>query len=201
MRSFFGQKPKPSLDPSSSAFFEQKYQQKADPWDFAKSEYEQSRYHAIIAALAGKRYRNAFEPGCSVGVLTEQLLTICDHVEAIDFAASAVAAARARCPGSNATFQVMGLPERLPLHGFDLIVLSEIGYYFAPEQWQQIIASLVSTAGLGTTFLVAHWLGFSPDHRVSGEQVHAIVRAQPDLHLLHEERHAGFRLDLLERTA
>ncbi len=169
------------LDPSSADFFEQKYQRRPDPWNFAESQYEQARYDAILAALKGRRYGNAFEPGCSIGALTEKLLTLCDHVEAIDFAASAIATARERCPQPQATFQVMGLPERLPLQGFDLIVLSEIGYYFTPEQWTDIVGSLVATSAPGTTFITAHWLGVSPDHSMSGDEVHA------------------FRLDRLER--
>lgn len=189
------------LDTSSAAFFEQKYERTADPWNFATSEYEQARYAAIIAALQGRRYRSAFEPGCSVGALTEKLIAICDGVEAIDFAAPAVATARQRCPQPEIRFRVMSLPDRLPLHGFDLLVLSEIGCYFTPERWTEIVSSIVSTATPGTTLLAAHWLGSSPDHRMSGDHVHEILRSQSHLQLQHEERHAGFRLDRWERTA
>ena len=157
----FGRKP----DPSSAGFFEKKYKESADPWNFAKSEYEQGRYEAIVAALQHKRYRNAFEPGCSIGALTEKLIGFCDHIEAIDFSASAIAAARQRCPQPQIEFRVMGLPERLPLRGFDLIVLSEIGYYFPQSQWTEMVASMVETAEPGTTILAAHWLGTSPDHK------------------------------------
>ncbi|WP_419804577.1 SAM-dependent methyltransferase [Terriglobus sp.] len=188
------------LDPSSAEFFAEKYRRAADPWNFATSEYEQCRYDAILAALRGRHYGNAFEPGCSVGALTEKLAAVCDHVEAIDFAVPAVATARQRCPRPQVTFRVMGLPERLPLHGFDLLVLSEIGYYFTPEHWTAMVASMAETALPGTTFLAAHWLGVSPDHRMSGDEVHAILRANPKLQLQHEERHAGFRLDRLERV-
>ena len=186
-------------DTSSADFFEEKYRRDADPWNFEKSKYEQSRYDAIVAAVQGKRYRAAFEPGCSVGALTAKLVSLCDRVEAIDFAASAIATARKRCPQEEVTFRVMGLPERLPLYGFDLIVLSEIGYYFTPEQWTDIVASLATTSSPGTTFITAHWLGVSPDHRMSGDEVHSILRANRNLHLVHEERRPGFRLDRLER--
>ncbi|GAA3748783.1 nodulation S family protein [Terriglobus aquaticus] len=188
------------LDPSSASFFEQKYRKTADPWNFEKSQYEQARYDAIIAALAGRRYHKAFEPGCSVGALTAKLLTVCDQVEAIDFAASAIATARQRNPDPRAHFQVMSLPERLPLLGFDLIVLSEIGYYFTAEQWSEYVDSIVSTSAPGSTLIAAHWLGVSQDHRLSGDEVHATLRAHPNLHLQHEERHPAFRLDRLERS-
>ena len=122
-------------------------------------------------------------------------------MEAIDFAESAIQTARERCAPLSATFRVMNLPERLPLLGFDLIVLSEIGYYFTAEQWTALVSSMVQTAAPGTTLLAAHWLGTSADHAMSGDEVHAILRSEPNLHLLHEERHPGFRLDLWERRA
>lgn len=191
----FGKK----LDPSSAEYFEKKYKKKSDPWDFVRSDYEQSRYNAILSALDGKRYANAFEPGCSIGTLTEKLITICDRVEAIDFAASAIATARARCPQPEITFRVLSLPERLPLEGFDLIVLSEVGYYFAPEQWRAMVRSMVETAAPGTTILASHWLGHSPDHRLHGDEVHAAFPLVQNLHLLQQERLAGFRLERWER--
>jgi trans-aconitate methyltransferase len=187
------------IDPSAAEYFEQKYKKTADPWDFEHSTYEQSRYDTILAALAGRRYRRAFEPGCSVGALTAKLLTVCDEIEAIDFAPSAIATARERNPQPQINFRVMGLPERLPLQGFDLIVLSEVGYYFSVSKWTEIVASIVSTTEPGSTLIAAHWLGVSPDHRLSGDVVHAVLRAHPNLHLQHEERHSAFRLDRLER--
>lgn len=188
-------------DSSSGSFFEEKYRQDPDPWKFRESQYEQQRYETIVAALHGRRFHRTFEPGCSIGVLTEKLAEISDHVEAIDFAASAIASARQRCSAPGVTFRVMGLPERLPLYGFDLIVLSEIGYYFTLEHWTEMVHSMVDTAAPGTTFLAAHWLGVSPDHRLSGDQVHTTLHADQRLHLLDEERHPGFRLDRWERLA
>ena len=76
---------------STAAFFEEVYQRAADPWDFAGSAYEQGRYDATMQALAGCCFRRAFEPGCSVGVLTERLARICVRVDAVDLSATAVA--------------------------------------------------------------------------------------------------------------
>lgn len=191
------------LDPSSAAFFEKKYKGAPDPWNFQQSTYEQARYDAVLAAAVaaahGRTYARGFEPGCSIGTLTERLITVCEQVEAIDFAASAIATARQRCPQPEITFRVLGLPERLPLDGFDLVVLSEIGYYFTPQEWARMVQDMASTAAPGTIFVASHWLGQSPDHRMHGDEVHTILRRDTNLHLLHEERHAGFRLDTLER--
>jgi Nodulation protein S (NodS) len=59
--------------PVSEASFEAKYRHSPDPWQFAASPYEQRRYAAILRSLSRARYSRAFEPGCSVGVLTAAL--------------------------------------------------------------------------------------------------------------------------------
>ena len=185
---------------TSAEFFEEKYRAEADPWNFAGSAYELGRYAATIQALADRRYRNGFEPGCSVGVLTEKLAALCDHIEAVDFAPTAIEAARQRCAAlPHVTFQCTSLTDRLPVRGFDLIVLSEMGYYFTPEQWRATVKSLVDTAEPGTTMLAVHWIGRWPDHLMSGDEVHAILRENSALRLMHEERHEHFRLDRWER--
>jgi SAM-dependent methyltransferase len=185
-----------TVDVSSADFFEAKYQKKADPWDFASSPYELGRYAAIIAALAHRRYQRAFEPGCSVGVLTEQLASICDAVDAIDFSQTAVKRARKRCAAHlNVVFVCASIAQCGPFGGCDLIVLSEVGYYFSPQKWRQIVEEMLSKLKSGAIILAAHWLGTSTDHRISGDQVHEILQANSLLSLEHSERNDAFRLD------
>jgi predicted TPR repeat methyltransferase len=185
---------------STADFFEAKYQERPDPWDFAGSRYELARYDAIVAALNHRRYRNAIETGCSIGVLTERLATLCDHVLAFDFSPAAAAQASDRCshlPGVQiecATFE-----DHLPASGFDLIVLSEIGYYFTLADWHHLTARIVDSMAPGTTLLAEHWLGQSADHVIGGDVVHDILRLHPRLALQHSERHEAFRLDRWER--
>lgn len=181
---------------SSPTFFEEKYLKKDDPWDFSCSEYERGRYEAIIAALAHKRHRRAFEPGCSIGVLTEPLSTLCDFVEAIDFSPTAVVQAQKRCSHlRNVDIFCASISERMPVTGFDLIVLSEIGYYFAPDEWMRVSMALIDPMPKGGTLLAAHWLGDSRDHCIGGDEVHEILLSLPWVQLEHSERHEAFRID------
>ena len=46
------------------------YQAAADPWGFEDRWYEQRKYAVSLALFPAARYRSAFEPGCSIGVLT-----------------------------------------------------------------------------------------------------------------------------------
>ena len=187
-------------DKSSAEFFEQRYRDSGDPWDLAHDGYEQARYDTIIRVLQGRHYRYAFEPGCAVGALTEKLATICDRVDACDFSQTAVEQARARCarlPGVSV--RCASVTDPAPISKYDLIVLSEIGYYFTPTAWQSVVADMVDRMQPGATLLASHWLGRSPDHILTGDEVHACMQ-HPKLKHEQAERHpdptdSGFRLD------
>src|ERR1700760_676889 len=116
----------------SRAFFESRYQAAPDPWHFASSGYELDRYQATLAALGKARYKRAYEPGCSVGVLTAELAQRCDCLIACDLSPTAVARARERCASyDNVCIEVRDAAETPPSGHFDLIVFSELGYYFS----------------------------------------------------------------------
>jgi hypothetical protein len=181
---------------TSRAFFEQKYKRNADPWEFSSSSYELGRYDAIINALSFRRYRRAFEPACSVGVLTEQLAIICYRVDATDISSTAVEQATQRCTlRLNVIIKQGALPADVPAGTFDLIVFSEVGYYFRKPQLGSLIDQLMGSLESGGVFLAAHWLGASPDHILDGNEVHQIISSTKGLIHDHAEHHPGFRLD------
>ncbi|MGC1293626.1 MAG: SAM-dependent methyltransferase [Alloacidobacterium sp.] len=183
-------------DASSAAFFEAKYRRKPDPWNFLRSPYECSRYDAILAALGSCHYHRAFEPGCSIGVLTVRLANICDEIEGSDFSPTAINEARKRCENlSNVRIRCCSLSEQKDFGRFDLVVLSEIGYYFCGLEWRKISECCVATMNSGSTLLAAHWLGNATDHQMSGDEVHDILRSNANLLLEHSERHELFRID------
>jgi SAM-dependent methyltransferase len=185
-----------SNDTTSRAFFEHMYQNEVDPWKFASSNYEGERYAAIFKALRHSRYKHVFEPGCSIGVLTSHLASICGKVDAIDISPTAVERARARCSVlANVHIACSTLPHQIPSGMFDLVVLSEIGYYFEEERLREVLDILIGRMQTRGTLLAAHWLGSSPDHVLSGDRVHEIVGGIAGLIREHSELHSGFRLD------
>ena len=56
----------------SPSYFDDMYAANRDPWSLASRWYEQRKYAVTLACLTRPRYRRAFEPGCSIGVLTER---------------------------------------------------------------------------------------------------------------------------------
>ena len=188
-------------DSTSQEFFEQKYRINSDFWNFASSPYEQGRYESILAALRNRHYGRAFEPGCSIGVLTERLAGICDRVEAMDIAPTAVEQARERCCRFTHVNVICGALPEIPFSGsFDLAVLSEIGYYFEPDTLHCLGTDLVRRLRPSGVLLATHWLGVSEDHRLSGDQVHDVLRSLQGVTLEHSEQHVRFRLDQWVRT-
>ncbi|MBL3556990.1 MULTISPECIES: SAM-dependent methyltransferase [Marinobacter] len=161
---------------TSPAFFERLYQSSEDPWNFRHSTYERERYAAICHSLADREYRSAFEPGCAIGELTAMLAPLCHSLEAIDFSASAVETARHRCQDyRHVDIHKGALPEDIPAGPLDLIVFSEIGYYFTPEALESLIIQLWSILEPGGRLVACHWLGHSDDHQLHGSKVHNIL--------------------------
>jgi len=185
-----------STHTTSREFFEGLYLQSDDPWCFASSEYELGRYQATLRALANRRYHRTFEPGCSIGVLTEQLAVISEYVTAIDISSTATEQAARRCRNlSHVSIKQGSLPKDVPPEIFDLIVFSEIGYYFDEFQLGALVERLVDHMKSGSVFLAVHWLGSSSDHILSGSTVHTIISTSQKLIHEYREDHAKFLLD------
>jgi SAM-dependent methyltransferase len=189
-----------TVDTTSPEFFENMYRNDADPWNFASSPYERRRYEIILRALEGKHYKHAFEPGCSVGVLTHQLATLCSRVDAVDISPTAVKIAQDRCHEYPNVYITCGsLAHRIDGDDFDLVVFSEIGYYFEEQALRDILKTLVGRVAPNGIMLASHWLGSSPDHVISGDRVHEIIAEVEGLNHNRGARYADFRLDCWSR--
>jgi SAM-dependent methyltransferase len=181
---------------TSQEFFEAKYRENSDPWTFASNDYEQDRYSAILRVLDHRRYRRAFEPGCSIGILTARLASICEHVDAIDISPTAIGKARQHCAHlPNVSVNCGSLPKDVPSGTFDLLVLSEIGYYFGCQELFQVGSDVAGRLEPSGVLLAVHWLGHSADHLLAGDSVHEILGHLDGLTLEYSQRHVGFRID------
>jgi SAM-dependent methyltransferase len=161
-----------SAEPWSAEAFDDRYRAEIDPWDFATSPYEQGRYDTILSALPGERYRAAYEPGCSVGALTTRLAERCDHLVATDVSATAVRRAQDRCRHQAWVAVEVGSVTEPPDRSFDLVVFSELGYYFDAETLDGVVAGLAALVVPGGDLVACHWLGTSSHHRLHGSTVH-----------------------------
>jgi SAM-dependent methyltransferase len=168
-----------TLDPGH---FQEKYDDSPDPYRLAERWYEARKYALSVALLPQERYGSAFEPGCSVGVLTTRLATRCDRLLSCDAIPNAVASARSRTaglPGVRVERRV--IPGDWPEGPFDLVVLSEILYYFDDADLDQVLTLAVKTLNPDGHLLAVHWRHQAPDHPRGGDDVH--FRLAADLRL------------------
>lgn len=186
-----------------SSYFDQLYQHDPDPWKFETSEYEATKYAATIAALGAKYYRSGFEIGGSIGVLTTMLAQRCDALLSIDVVETAQQTAIERCqPFPQIRFQLMSVPDQYPDEMFDLVVLSEVGYYWCWDDLKKARGQIINSLEPGGHLLLVHWLLTAPTNPITGDDVHhSFLECSPKpLKHLIAQRTDHYRLDVLERV-
>lgn len=186
------------------AYFDQVYAESDDPWEFETRPYEAAKYAATLDALPRERYRSAFEIGCSIGILTERLAGRCDRLLSVDVAERALEQARARCRNlPHVRFRQMAVPDAFPDEQFDLIVVSEVGYYWDWDDLATAQRLIVEHLEPGGHLLLVHWTPFVEDYPLTGDEVHEafLAGAATGNSLRHSvgSRHETYRLDLFER--
>lgn len=186
-----------SVEPWSPEAFEARYAADVDPWSFATSPYENARYDAILGQLDRGRFTAAYEPACSVGVLTERLAPRCDRLLAVDVSPTAIAQAKVRCAGLEGLEVRVGSITDPPPSDLDLVVMSEVGYYFEIAELDGIVESLADALRPGALLVACHWRGHSDDHRLHGTEVHARLGSRLDGRLQHRGHRVepGYLLD------
>jgi trans-aconitate methyltransferase len=171
-----------------------------DPWQVEIRWYERRKRALTMAALPAERYRSAFEPGCSIGALTELLAARCDALLSVDAAPAAIARAERRVAGArHVTVARARIPEDWPDRRFDLVVLSEVAYYLDAADVGTTVERAVGSIDPGGHLVAVHWREVADDFRTSGAEVHDALAAAPELAALAAYEDADFRLDVFER--
>lgn len=186
-----------------AAYFDQLYQHDADPWLVRQRWYEARKRALLLACLPQARHRNAYEPACGNGELTLELARRCNRLLAADLSAQALRAASLRLQQEGLAQQVTLLHQRLPqdwprtgngVERFDLIVLSEIGYYLSPEELALVAEHAGASLAPGGSIVLCHWRAPFAERVQSTVRVHAAFQNLPGLHCLVRHEEADFLL-------
>jgi SAM-dependent methyltransferase len=182
-------------------YFEGIFQSDEDPWDLASSDYERRKFERTIAVLQDRRYASALEVGCAHGVLTERLQGLCDHLTAIDISETALCRAKERLADHpQVQFAAMAFPRHAPAGTFDLCLLSEVAYYWDPDDLASAgrwMAEHLASAGRA---LLVHYTGATDYPCTADEAVCALEQATAGCFAQSlAKRHDLYRLELWER--
>ncbi len=183
-----------------SEHFEGLYATRTDPWDLSTSWYERRKYDLTAASLPRERYDSGFEAGCSIGEMTTLLAARCEALLAVDCAPTAVRATGAKLRGSDhVTVAHAVLPAQLPDRTFDLVVASEILYYFTAGDLGRLLDGLISRLRPGGEFVAAHWRASDKSYGYDGFNVHDQLGQRSELDTVVHHEDENFVLDILRR--
>jgi SAM-dependent methyltransferase len=186
-----------------------------DPYGLASSSYEQAKLDLVVDVLdqlgAAKGTGRVLEVGCGEGLLTARLAEYAAELVAVDISDTAVTRARtALADHGNVLVERRTLPLDMPEGSFDLIVCSDVLYFWEPRTLRRGLDRLLEGLRPGGRLLLLHYRGvFGQAGR--GDAVHDAARARalrdPALRheLAHTMRHvgpggAGIRLDVVARV-
>ena len=135
------------------------HEDEPDPWGVESRWYEQRKRDLALAMLPRARFTRILEIGCSTGALAEALADRAGHVLAVDSSPSAVAAATERFrEDERVTVARLDVPRDWPVDTlFDLVVISEVGYFMTPESLGTLVSRVSATLTPGGVVLLCHW--------------------------------------------
>jgi LmbE family N-acetylglucosaminyl deacetylase/SAM-dependent methyltransferase len=150
-----------------------------DPWQYTTSWYEHRKRSLTLAALPGLNYTAGLEIGCSIGTLSVELAQRCTSFLAVDASSAALAHAARRLEHLPAArTRHLTVPQDWPDGRFDLIVVSEVGYYLAPGELAELFARVEAALLPGGTLALCHWRHPISGWELDGDSVHAAARRQ-----------------------
>lgn len=171
-----------------------------DPWGFESRWYEQRKRDILLASLPDRRFGRTLEVGCSTGVLSRALAERCDDFLGIDVSPLALDRARDRLSDlPHAAFDRLFVPEEWPQGTFDLVVVSEVGYYLDDHELERLVGRIRESPP-GSTVVCCHWRHPVDDRPFSGDHVHEAFRSCPGLQTLARHLEEDFVLDVFVRA-
>ena len=135
---------------------DQLHTEQADPWGAQSRWYEERKRSLLLAALPRRRFVRTLEVGCSTGVLAQCLSDRADSLVAVDSSPAAVSLARDRL-GDAADLRIMAVPHDWPEGRFDLVVISEVGYFLSPTQLEGLVQRVSSCLTPDGVVALCHW--------------------------------------------
>lgn len=146
------------------------------------------------------QFKNAFEIGCAIGVLTQKLAKKCDRLLSVDYSDIGLEEARKRCADlPQVRFEQMQIPQQFPTEKFDLILFSEVGYYLTIPDLLTTKQKIIDQLLPGGYLLMVHFRSQVESFILNGDIVHDTFIQDSAQFLKHlgDPRKQNFVIDIL----
>jgi SAM-dependent methyltransferase len=183
------------------------YASDPDPWASAspRYRYQRQKYEVLASLLPPRRFRQALDLGCGLGLLSRHLAARADAVLGVDLAPAAVAFARILHEDQpNVRFEAHDLLDLPPSFNgnFDLVVVADVLYYLSPldsRLLKTIAARIADLLAPGGICLLANHYFFrvDPESRRS-RRIHDAFAWSPRFALLADYRRPFYLATLLQ---
>lgn len=175
-----------------------------DPFRFDSNPREALKYECTLELCGEGPFERVLEIGCAEGAFTELLAHRCRELLAVDISEVAVARAATRTSGfPGVRCEQKTLPRDFPEGPFDLIVASDVMYYWQLADLEEAIPTIGDAVAPGGRLVVAHYappMGAILD----GDEVHDVLTGQMTLSHVHSEATVlgsePYRFDVFEHV-
>ncbi|WP_445255751.1 PIG-L family deacetylase [Nocardioides aurantiacus] len=160
------------------------HREAADPWGVESRWYEHRKRELVLAALPRASFRRTLEVGCSTGALAQALVERSTALVAVDRSPTALRSARARLAGAaGAEVRELDVSEAWPEGRFDLVVVSEVGYFLSPRALDRMVDRLAEGLDDDGVVVLCHWRHRIEGWALDGSDVHERVARRLDVPL------------------
>ncbi|MCS5732258.1 PIG-L family deacetylase [Herbiconiux daphne] len=186
---------------AAADYFDGLHDRTDDPWGFESRWYEERKRALLLASLPDPAYASVLEVGSSTGVLSRELAER-TSARFLGVDVSAVAIERARQRNADrpvAVFERMRVPSEWPDGSFDLVVVSEIGYFLDEDELTVLIERILGSLTRDGALVVCHWRHPVAGRAFSGDTVHAVFVQRDEFTTLAHHVEEDFLLDVFVR--
>jgi SAM-dependent methyltransferase len=193
----------PEMRAYDPAYFEGLYGAN-DPFGFDRNPEESLKFGRTLELCGAGPIGRAIEMGCSEGSFTRLLAPRCESLLAVDISAAAVDRARERLRDlAHVSVEARALPMDFPDGPFDLIVASDVLYYWPMKDVIETSSRLERELAPGGALVALHYVP-RMGTLINGDEVHdALVRHLTLNHVLSERLEFGagrpYRIDRFEK--
>lgn len=179
-----------------------------DPYHVQTSGYEKEKYRRTAAALDFKdRFESILEVGCGEGLLTEMIAPKSDRVLAVDISDLAIKRAQQRLAGlSNVEARRADILNDDPDEAFELVLLSEVLFYFEPQQLKGVVDRITRLIKPGGYALLAHARAVADDDsgvelkKFGAKTIHGMFMNDPRYEVIHDEKEPMYQITVVRKA-